>query len=79
MHVTHSNDSIRHDIIEHVIKHINTSDDDIVRWRIHEIYMDEVRVIVGGDLNGHIGRSREGIERIHGGWVWETGTMKGKR
>ena len=30
--------------------------------------MDEERVIVGGDLNGHIGRSREGIERIHGGW-----------
>ena len=26
------------------------------------------RVIVGGDLNGHIGRSREAIERIHGGW-----------
>ena len=30
--------------------------------------MDEERVIVGGDLNGHVGRSREGIERIHGGW-----------
>ena len=28
--------------------------------------LDEERVIVGGDLNGHIGRSREGIERIHG-------------
>ncbi len=26
------------------------------------------RVIVGGDLNGHTGRSRDGIERIHGGW-----------
>ncbi len=25
-------------------------------------------MIVGGDLNGHIGRSRDGIERIHGGW-----------
>ena len=25
-------------------------------------------VVVGGDLNGHIGRSREGIERIHGEW-----------
>ena len=32
----------------------------------HEL--NEERVIVGGDLNGHIGRSREGIERIHGGW-----------
>ena len=30
--------------------------------------LDEERVIVRGDLNGHIGRSREGIERIHGGW-----------
>ena len=31
--------------------------------------MDEERVIVSGELNGHIGRSREGIERIqHGGW-----------
>ena len=26
------------------------------------------RVIVGGDLNGHMGISREAIERIHGGW-----------
>ena len=24
------------------------------------------RVIVGGDLNGHVGSSREAIERIHG-------------
>ena len=26
------------------------------------------RVIVGGDLNGHVGISREAVERIHGGW-----------
>ena len=26
------------------------------------------RVIVGGGLNGHVGISREAIERIHGGW-----------
>ena len=26
------------------------------------------RVIVGGDLNGHVGISREAIGRIHGGW-----------
>ena len=25
-------------------------------------------MIVGGDLNGHVGISREAIERIHGGW-----------
>ena len=30
--------------------------------------LDDERVIVGGDLNGRIGRSRDGIERIHGGW-----------
>ena len=30
--------------------------------------MDEERVIVGGDLNGHLGMSREGIEMMHGGW-----------
>ena len=31
--------------------------------------LDDERVIVGGDLNGYIGRrSRDGIERIHGGW-----------
>ena len=30
--------------------------------------LDDERVIVGGDLNGHIGRSRDLIERIHGGW-----------
>ena len=26
------------------------------------------RVIIGGDLNDHVGISREAIERIHGGW-----------
>ena len=30
--------------------------------------LDGDRVIVGGYLNGHIGRNREGIERIHRGW-----------
>ena len=30
--------------------------------------LDGERVIVGEDKNGHIRRSREGIERIHGGW-----------
>ena len=25
-------------------------------------------MIVGGDLNGHVGVSRGAIERIHGGW-----------
>ncbi|XP_068207433.1 craniofacial development protein 2-like [Palaemon carinicauda] len=26
------------------------------------------RVIIGGDLNGHLGICREGIERVHRGW-----------
>ena len=26
------------------------------------------KVIVGGDIKGHVGISREAIERIHGGW-----------
>ena len=30
--------------------------------------LDGEGVIVGRYLNGHIGRSRDGIERIHGGW-----------
>ena len=30
--------------------------------------LDGERVIVGGYLNGHIGRSREGIGRIPRGW-----------
>ncbi|XP_066963164.1 uncharacterized protein [Macrobrachium rosenbergii] len=28
----------------------------------------EERLIIGGDMNGHVGRTREGIERVHGGW-----------
>ena len=30
--------------------------------------LDDEIVSVGGDLNGHIGRGGDGIERIHGGW-----------
>lgn len=29
---------------------------------------DEERIFLGGDLNGHVGRNRNVIERIHGGW-----------
>lgn len=28
----------------------------------------EERVIIGGDLNGNMGRCREVIRRVHGGW-----------
>ena len=26
------------------------------------------KIIIGGDLNGHVGQDLEGIERWHGGW-----------
>ncbi|XP_063865377.1 craniofacial development protein 2-like [Scylla paramamosain] len=29
---------------------------------------EEERIILGGDLNGHVGRNRNIIERTHGGW-----------
>ena len=35
-------------------------------------------VIVGGDLNGHVGISREAIERMHGGWGVGERTRKEK-
>ena len=35
-------------------------------------------VSVGGDLNGHVGISREAIERIHGAGEWERRTRKEK-
>ena len=37
------------------------------------------RVIVGGDLNGHVGISREAIERIHGGWGVGEKNVEGER
>ena len=26
------------------------------------------RVVIGGDLNGHVGKDRAGFEEVHGGW-----------
>ena len=37
------------------------------------------RVIVGGYLNGHVGSSREAIERIHGGWGVGEKNAEGER
>jgi len=28
---------------------------------------DEESILVGGDLNGHVGRDRDGFEEVHGG------------
>ena len=30
--------------------------------------MKDEEVVVGGDLNGHMGRSTDGFERVHGGY-----------
>ncbi|XP_046993968.1 uncharacterized protein LOC124606052 [Schistocerca americana] len=32
--------------------------------------LDNDRVIIGGDLNGHVGERRSGDNRIHGGWSY---------
>ena len=32
------------------------------------LILQEEKVILAGDLNGHVGQSREGIKRWHGGW-----------
>ena len=39
----------------------------------------EERVIVGADLNGHIGTSSEGVERIHGGFDFGRANAEGRR
>ena len=36
-------------------------------------------VIVGGDLNGHVGISRDVIERVHGGWGVAEKNEEGER
>ena len=29
------------------------------------------KLLIGGDLNGHVGATNVGFERVHGGfWVW---------
>ena len=40
---------------------------------------DGERVILGGDLNGHVGRRRDGIERMHGGWGIGERNAEGER
>ena len=37
-----------------------------------------VKVLVGGDLNGHVGKSREGYENVHGGWGFGTRNKEGE-
>jgi len=40
--------------------------------------LDGERVILGGDLNGHVGRRRDGMERIHEGWRITRKMQKGE-
>ena len=37
------------------------------------------RLIMGGDLNGHVGSNREGIDRVHGGWGIGERNAEGER
>ena len=47
--------------------------------RVIEGLAMEERVIVGADLNEHIGTSSEGVERIHGGFGFERANAEGRR
>ncbi|XP_066946150.1 craniofacial development protein 2-like [Macrobrachium rosenbergii] len=41
-------------------------------WQEMDRHLSEIqaeeRSIIAGDMNVHVGRTREGIERVHGGW-----------
>ena len=39
----------------------------------------EEKLILGGDLNGHVGRDRTVIERVHGGWGLGERNQEGER
>ncbi|EYC26910.1 hypothetical protein Y032_0009g421 [Ancylostoma ceylanicum] len=45
---------------------------------VHSIEYDEV-LLLGGDLNGHIGEKREGFDRWHGGYGYGTCNEEGQR
>lgn len=38
-----------------------------------------MRITLGADLNGHVGRDRRAVDRIHGGWRVLEKNEKGKR
>ena len=40
---------------------------------------EEDKVIIGGDLNGHVGKEKHGIERWHGGWSVGERNAEGQR
>ncbi|EYC27388.1 hypothetical protein Y032_0009g691 [Ancylostoma ceylanicum] len=45
---------------------------------VHSIEDEEV-LLLGGDLNGHIGEGREGFDRWHGGYGYGTRNEEGQR
>ena len=36
------------------------------------------RIVVGGDLNGHFGKDREGYSTVHGGWGYGARNAEGE-
>uniref|UniRef100_UPI00358F5306 craniofacial development protein 2-like n=1 Tax=Myxine glutinosa TaxID=7769 RepID=UPI00358F5306 len=47
--------------------------------KLMESVKDEEVVVVGGDLNGHVGRSIDGFEGVHGGYGYGVGNGEGER
>jgi len=35
-----------------------------------DMISEEDLLIIGGDLNGHVGKDRKGFEEIMGLWIW---------
>ncbi|XP_068209255.1 craniofacial development protein 2-like [Palaemon carinicauda] len=40
---------------------------------------NEELLMIGGDLNGHVGRNSQWLERIHGGWALGDRNLDGER
>uniref|UniRef100_UPI00358F58A9 craniofacial development protein 2-like n=1 Tax=Myxine glutinosa TaxID=7769 RepID=UPI00358F58A9 len=47
--------------------------------KLMENVKDEEVVVVGGDLNGHVGRSMDGFDRVHGGCGYGVRNGEGER
>ena len=52
-------------------------------WCVIEKLMENVKdeevVVVGGDLSGHVGRSTDGFEGVHGGYRYVVRNGEGER
>lgn len=47
--------------------------------RSRKRYRKTKKIIICGDLNGHVGKGRQGSERINGDWGLGRGMKQGKR